>query len=98
MAAKLSVFITSKELNNKGPSLTHAVFIKPKQNNNKGPSLMHLVEADVDWANISGADGCHREKAVFPVTDVDGSLVEAEQALEPASNAWIDTEQFTCHT
>jgi len=55
----------------------------------------HLVKADIDRSDVGGADGGHREEAVLPAADVDGSLVEIKDALQPASDARIHAEQLT---
>ena len=57
-----------------------------------------LVEDDVDWADVGGADCSHREEAVFPTTDVDSALIEAEDTLQPARYAGVHTEQLACNT
>jgi len=63
-----------------------------KENDNVWASLTDLIKADVDWSDVSGADGRHGEEAVFPVTNVHSTLVEVKHALQPASYTWIDAE------
>ena len=50
---------------------------------------------NTDGSDECSTDGCDREEAVFPAANVQHSLVEIEQTLQPAHHARIHTEQLS---
>lgn len=51
----------------------------------------YLVTVNVDGADVSSSYSCHTEEAVFPLTNIHHSLVQAEQFWYPASYRGIHT-------
>jgi len=55
----------------------------------------HFIKVNIDGPNERCADGGDREEAMFPVSNVQRSLVEIKQSLQPAHDTRVYTEQLS---
>ena len=53
---------------------------------------LYRVVVDSDGADVASTDGSKSHEAVLPLTNVDNSLIQAQQARNVLSNVWTNTK------